>query len=735
MTLAKSPRLRRFHTKFFPILSLLIVTGLLLFVQAGRASSPVTVWFYTYTYDTNGNPTPITATITAYGSLLTNGVNGNYPVVGASRTNSSGLGSISVPADQYLYFNITDGFMAFYPNDTTAANNPNVQYSGSATSYVILGSNINEGLTQRSPIRIDPNAKIYITSTTPNPVTANGWVKVINGDQDPSHYFVNVSWGDGQSTAPLSLTTPIIASKSFTANWTAGPHTYSTGTFTLTAKLYHQQPGGKAYTVEASTLISLPSFTLSITNAPSGVPTTIPGSGLYVTGSQVTLAAPDPVNIDSSNRYRFDHWTVDASTVPGNPITVTMNANHNAVANYVRQYLLTVNNGGHGTASGQNWYDTGSTATFSISPTTVPGTAGTQYVYTAWSGDSSATTASASINMNGPKTVTAQWKTQYYLTFNGNPAGIITLPSTGWYDSASSVQSTAPPFATNNNIQYEFANWTTNGSPITNHQLSLTVNGPSTTTAYYIQAVTPDLAVSRSPEPVTYTDTPSFSASAFSKVGINQVILSYSLDNGPFKNVTMTLANNLYSASLYPMRYGTMVTFKVYALDINGLATLYTSTFTVTDKLPPSITNIAWTPVTPASGQSVEVTALLTEPVNASGVDGVYLYYRVNSGTFIKVPMQFNSLTGKYFATIPGQAVNSPTSVFASILPEAYAASSSTVDLYIVGTDLAGNQATTQTYSYNVSTATGTPILPSGLLPLLLLLTLSAYVVQRRRRE
>ncbi len=1006
--------------------------SLLFTAPFGRAAGSEQIWFYTFAYDDIGNPVPITAIVTAYGSLS---VNGTYTTLSSSTTNSSGLGSVTVPLDQYLYFNITDDFMTFYPNATTASNNPNVEYSGSATSYVILGSNINEGLSSSSPIQIDPNAKIFITSTTPNPVTATGWVKVINGDQNPTHYSVQVFWGDGQSAAPVSLTNPIIGSKSFTANWTAGPHNYSPGSYNLIAKFYHQQPGGKAYTTEASTglTISIPSFTLTISTNPSGV-TTIPGAGTYSQGTQVQLTAPGPVGIDSSNRYRFDHWTVDASAVAGNPITITMNAIHNAVANYVRQYLLTVNDGGHGTASGQNWYDSGTTATFSISPTTVGGTPGTQFLFSAWSGDSTATTPSAtilmnaahtvtaawttqyfltvqspyastggqgwynagsnayatidagtvgggtgiqyvfvswsggasgsgltsnaimmnapvtataswktqyyltvqstyattggqgwydassdayasvdsgivsggtgtqyvflswsngasgtgltsnaiamgspvtataswktqyyltannggygsttgtgwydsgasasfsitpttisgsgsqvvftdwsgdsssssasasvtmsapktvtanwkgqfyltvnnggfgvasgsawydsgssatfsispttvpgspgtrnvfaswsgdssssnsadSILMNGAKTVTATWKTQYYLTFNGSPSTIIPLPSIAWYDSGASLQSTAPPLATYSSMQYEFANWTVNGAGSTDHVLSITANSPATITVYYVEAALPDLAVSRSPEPVTYLDSPGFSASAFSHVGVLQVILSYNVNNGPFHNITMQLSNNLYSASLYPMRYGTTVDVKVYALDINGLATLYTSSFTVTDELPPTITGAAWTPVAPAFDQSVKVTTIITEPMNASGVDGVTLHWRLNGGAYASLPMQYDASTGNYYATIPGIPGGPATSVFAAILPAAYAASTSTVDFYIVGSDNAGNPATTRTYTYQVGGPTGTPALPSGLVPLLLLMAISYAILMRKRRS
>jgi hypothetical protein len=98
-------------------------------------------------------------------------------------------------------------------------------------------------------------------------------------------------------------------------------------------------------------------------------------------------------------------------------------------------YYLTVNNGGHGTASGQDWYVAGTSGPFSITPTTVSGGTGVQYVFTGWSssdtGGYTGPLSSYSVTMNNPITETANWQTQYYLTVNNGGHG--TASGQGWY--------------------------------------------------------------------------------------------------------------------------------------------------------------------------------------------------------------------------------------------------------------------------------------------------------------
>jgi uncharacterized repeat protein (TIGR02543 family) len=104
-------------------------------------------------------------------------------------------------------------------------------------------------------------------------------------------------------------------------------------------------------------------------------------------------------------------------------------------ANWKTQYQLAVTSA-FGSLTGAGWYDPGATATLSITPQTLDQGNGTRRLFVSWGGDLTATTPSASIVMDKPKTVTANWKKQYQLIVNspyGSPTG------SGWYDADASA--------------------------------------------------------------------------------------------------------------------------------------------------------------------------------------------------------------------------------------------------------------------------------------------------------
>jgi len=77
-------------------------------------------------------------------------------------------------------------------------------------------------------------------------------------------------------------------------------------------------------------------------------------------------------------------------------------------------------------------------------------------VLSAWTGDSTATTPSVQIVMDGPKTVTAQWTTQYYLTVvsdKGTPTG------QGWHDAGTQAAFSVTSPVTVDGVEYAFTGW------------------------------------------------------------------------------------------------------------------------------------------------------------------------------------------------------------------------------------------------------------------------------------
>jgi hypothetical protein len=115
----------------------------------------------------------------------------------------------------------------------------------------------------------------------------------------------------------------------------------------------------------------------------------------------------------------------------------------------------------HGLTTGQGWYNAGSSASFSVSPTTVSGGTGIQYVFTGWSGTGNGAYTGAASSytaiMNNPITETANWKTQYLLTV---VSAYDTPTGAGWHDTGSTVTSSVTSPAGN-----EFSTgWTGTGS-------------------------------------------------------------------------------------------------------------------------------------------------------------------------------------------------------------------------------------------------------------------------------
>lgn len=138
------------------------------------------------------------------------------------------------------------------------------------------------------------------------------------------------------------------------------------------------------------------------------------------------------------------------------------------------------------TVSGDaGWYDSGVKAHAGLDVGTV-GTSGTQYVFTSWGTDASSNNYAQSddITMSGPKTATAGWQTQYYLTVTsayGSPTG------EGWYNAdASASFGVTTPASGGTGVQYVLTSWSSSDSGGYNGSLastSVTMDNPIAETA------------------------------------------------------------------------------------------------------------------------------------------------------------------------------------------------------------------------------------------------------------
>ena len=127
---------------------------------------------------------------------------------------------------------------------------------------------------------------------------------------------------------------------------------------------------------------------------------------------------------------------------------------------YIPQYFLSVETG-FSSATGQAWYNAGSTAHAILNDQQIAEGQGTRNIFTGWSGDATGTQlASNAIVMDGPKVAIANWKTQFFLTVESNPANVTGLVGSGWYDSGVEANFSAGMVAsTSSNTRLEFAHW------------------------------------------------------------------------------------------------------------------------------------------------------------------------------------------------------------------------------------------------------------------------------------
>jgi hypothetical protein len=186
----------------------------------------------------------------------------------------------------------------------------------------------------------------------------------------------------------------------------------------------------------------------------------LPVSFPWTNSSVHTFAFQSPLVPSVYTKYVWVS-TTGLSNLQGGSITVT--AYGNIVGNYKTQYYLAVSSV-YGTTGGQGWYDSGNTTYATVTPLTVAGGSGIQYVFTTWGGDASGNTSPSNpITMDSPKTANANWKTQYYLSIVTDPPGVNSPSGAGWYDSGASPTISTDAFVdiVLGSSRYRFNGWTT----------------------------------------------------------------------------------------------------------------------------------------------------------------------------------------------------------------------------------------------------------------------------------
>jgi len=267
------------------------------------------------------------------------------------------------------------------------------------------------------------------------------------------------------------------------------PEAAAIGKATVSATAYTAAPeiGGVPYSPPASTtftiiLLPLKQFYLTVRTDPFRI-VHISGEGWYDESTNVPLTAPEYVSAITGARYKFSYWDVDGIPKPGNPLIVTMDANHTATAHYILQYYLTVTSP-YGTTGGEGWYDSGTTAYATLNTGIFDHGNQTRRVFISWLGEASGTSYARSdpILMDEPRTAVASWQTQYRLTVRTDPSGITAIAQDGWHNHGENVTLSAPSVS-----GYDFEYWDVDGfsrgSGVSN--ITVYMDSPHVATAHY----------------------------------------------------------------------------------------------------------------------------------------------------------------------------------------------------------------------------------------------------------
>ncbi|MHA1354951.1 MAG: hypothetical protein ACTSR1_07240, partial [Candidatus Heimdallarchaeota archaeon] len=162
-------------------------------------------------------------------------------------------------------------------------------------------------------------------------------------------------------------------------------------------------------------------------------------------------------------------------------------------------------------------------------------------------------------------------------------------------------------------------------------------------------------------EPLIPTDTQTvnITCSVIDPNGIHNVTLFYRVDSGVWTNISMTLlSGDTYNATIGTFNYGEQIEYYIYALDdyvLLNAATednsglYYTFTILSGDVTPPEITNISHSPSTP---NQLDMVTFSCDVTDVSGIQAVYIYYRVDGGSWTQIGMGHTTGTDTYSVNI-----------------------------------------------------------------------------------
>jgi hypothetical protein len=162
--------------------------------------------------------------------------------------------------------------------------------------------------------------------------------------------------------------------------------------------------------------------------------------------------------IEGKTRIAFLYWKIPKGTgSEARTLTVNVTISGESVVaevKRIKQHYVVVSSD-YGNPRGTGWFEANTTVTISVTSPVDHGN-NTRRVFVRWLGDFSGTSPSASLFLDSPKTISAEWKTQYKLTVSTRYG---TVSGEGWYDRGSSATFSASS-PSEDGVQYIFVGWT-----------------------------------------------------------------------------------------------------------------------------------------------------------------------------------------------------------------------------------------------------------------------------------
>jgi uncharacterized repeat protein (TIGR02543 family) len=373
-------------------------------------------------------------------------------------------------------------------------------------------------------------------------------------------------------------------------------------------------------------------YTLSV-SALNGTVTASPSQATYTHGQVVTLTAAP------STGYSFSSWSGDASGTAAST-TVTMDSNKSVTAAFVlNTYTLNISsaNGTVTKSPNQATYTHGQTVTL----TAVPATG---YSFSSWSGDLSGTVASATITMDGNKSVAAGFTiNSYTLNTSGANGSITKNPDKGTYNHGETVTLQAVPAE-----GYNFVNWSGDLTGSTN-PATLVMDSNKTVAAvfaantYTLQTNATNGSVTRTPDQASFAHGQTVTLTAVPATGYS--FSGWSGDaSGSTATVTITMnADKSVTAGFIANAYTLSVSASNGSVTVNPSRETYAHGEVVTLTAVPSVgySFSSWSGAASGTATSTTVTMDSNKSVTAAFTLNTYtLSVTSANGTVTKNPSQ-----------------------------------------------------------------------------------------------